>query len=252
MKAAEDARNSGKAVIETVSAMKQIATKISIIEEIARQTNLLALNAAIEAARAGEHGKGFAVVASEVRKLAERSQTAAAEIGTLSTSSVEVAEQAGNILVKLVPDIQKTAELVQEISAASSEQNTGVAQINKAVQLLDQVVQQNAAASEELSSTAEELSSQMEQLKYVAAFFSISNPDSTQGMRLVRKKKASERTAQPTVKKSTEKHPLLQDIEVGAAIAAEPATGRHHNGCSLRLGAHDGRAAGDDAEFEGY
>ena len=130
LKSAEDARQGGEAVSETVRAMREIAEKISIIEEIARQTDLLALNAAIEAARAGEHGKGFAVVASEVRKLAERSQTAAGEISKLSTSSVEVAEKAGNMLSKLVPDIQKTAELVQEISAASNEQNAGAEQIN--------------------------------------------------------------------------------------------------------------------------
>ena len=134
---------------------------------------LLALNAAIEAARAGEHGKGFAVVASEVRKLAERSQTAAGEISKLSSTSVEVAEKAGSMLEKLVPDIQKTSELVQEISAASNEQNTGSEQINKAIQQLDQVIQQNASASEELSSTAEELSAQAEQLQSTISFFKI-------------------------------------------------------------------------------
>ncbi len=156
---------------ETVAAMKQIAEKISIIEEIARQTDLLALNAAIEAARAGEHGKGFAVVASEVRKLAERSQTAAGEIGKLSSTSVEIAESAGEMLKKLVPDIQRTAELVQEISAASAEQNSGAEQINTALQQLDQVIQQNAAASEEMSSTAEELAAQAEQLQDTISFF---------------------------------------------------------------------------------
>jgi methyl-accepting chemotaxis protein len=171
LKSADDAREGGKAVVETVKAMKEIAEKISIIEEIARQTDLLALNAAIEAARAGEHGKGFAVVASEVRKLAERSQTAAGEISKLSSSSVEVAEKAGTMLEKLVPDIQKTSELVQEISAASNEQNTGSEQINKAIQQLDQVIQQNASASEELSSTAEELSAQAEQLQSTISFF---------------------------------------------------------------------------------
>ncbi|MBI5886086.1 MAG: MCP four helix bundle domain-containing protein, partial [Deltaproteobacteria bacterium] len=142
LKSAQDAKDSGKAVSETVIAMKEIAGRISIIEEIARQTNLLALNAAIEAARAGEHGKGFAVVASEVRKLAERSQTAAGEISKLSSTSVQIAEQAGEMLTRLVPDIQKTAELVQEISAASNEQNSGAEQINKALQQLDQVIQQ--------------------------------------------------------------------------------------------------------------
>jgi methyl-accepting chemotaxis protein len=173
LKAADDARDGGQAVAETVSAMKEIATKISIIEEIARQTNLLALNAAIEAARAGEHGKGFAVVATEVRKLAERSQLAAAEISKLSSSSVEVAEKAGELLTKIVPDIQKTAELVQEISAASNEQNTGSEQINKAIQQLDQVIQRNASATEEMASTSEELSSQAELLMDAIAFFRI-------------------------------------------------------------------------------
>jgi methyl-accepting chemotaxis protein len=170
-KSAADAREGGQAVQQTVSAMKEIAGKINIIEEIARQTNLLALNAAIEAARAGEHGKGFAVVASEVRKLAERSQKAAAEISELSSSSVEVAEKAGAMLTKMVPDIQKTAELVQEISASCKEQDTGAEQINKAMQQLDQVIQQNASASEEMASTSEELSSQAEQLQAAIGFF---------------------------------------------------------------------------------
>ncbi len=173
VKSAEDAKEGGAAVSNAVTAMKEIADKISIIEEIARQTNLLALNAAIEAARAGEHGKGFAVVAAEVRKLAERSQTAAAEISALSSSSVEVAERAGEMLGRMVPDIQKTAELVQEISAASNEQNTGADQINKAIQQLDQVIQQNAGASEEIASTAEELAAQAEQLQGAISFFKI-------------------------------------------------------------------------------
>jgi len=171
VKSAEDAKAGGKAVEETVQAMKEIADKISIIEEIARQTNMLALNAAIEAARAGEHGKGFAVVASEVRKLAERSQNAAAEISDLSASSVQVAERAGELLSKMVPDIQRTAELVQEISAASKEQDTGAEQINKAIQQLDQVIQQNASVSEEMASTAEELASQAEQLQVDISYF---------------------------------------------------------------------------------
>jgi len=173
LKAAEDAKQGGKAVSETVSAMKVIAGKISIIEEIARQTNLLALNAAIEAARAGEHGKGFAVVASEVRKLAERSQEAAAEINDLAGSSVEVAENAGSMLIRMVPDIQKTADLVQEISAACNEQSSGAAQINKAIQQLDQVIQQNAAAAEEMASTSTELLSQAEQLQNAVGFFKL-------------------------------------------------------------------------------
>ena len=172
-KAAKDARESGEAVTDAVVAMKEIATKISIIEEIARQTNLLALNAAIEAARAGDAGKGFAVVAAEVRKLAERSQNAAGEISELSATSVDVAEKAGDMLKKLVPDIQKTAELVQEISAASNEQNSGVGQINNAIQQLDQVIQQNASSTEEMASTTEELASQAQQLQETVEFFQV-------------------------------------------------------------------------------
>jgi methyl-accepting chemotaxis protein len=173
VKAAGDARQGGDAVSNTVVAMKQIADKIMIVEEIARQTNLLALNAAIEAARAGEHGKGFAVVAAEVRKLAERSQLAAGEIGTLSSESVAVAESAGNLLKVIVPDIQRTAELVQEIAAASKEQDTGAEQINRAIQQLDQIIQQNASSSEEMAATAEELSSQAEQLQEMLAYFNL-------------------------------------------------------------------------------
>ena len=168
---ANDAQGGGKAVAETVTAMREIAGKITIVEEIARQTNMLALNAAIEAARAGEHGKGFAVVASEVRKLAERSQAAAKEISGLSTSSVEVAERAGMMLASILPEIRKTAQLVQEINAASREQDSGAGQINKAIQQLDQVIQQNASAAEEMASTSEELSSQAEQLQATVAFF---------------------------------------------------------------------------------
>lgn len=173
LRAAKDAEEGGSAVARTVEAMNRIAEKISIIEEIARQTNLLALNAAIEAARAGEHGKGFAVVASEVRKLAERSGVAAAEISELSSSSVQVAQSAGEMLQKIVPDIQKTASLVQEIAAASNEQNAGADQINKAIQQLDSVVQQNASASEEMASTSEELSSQAQQLMQNISFFKL-------------------------------------------------------------------------------
>jgi len=172
-KAAEDAREGGKAVADTVVAMKKIAKKISVIEVVASQTDLLALNAAIEAARAGEHGKGFAVVATEVRKLAERSQKAASEIGELSVSCVEIAERAGEMLEKIVPDIRRTADLIQEIAAASKEQNMGAEQVNKAVQQLDVVIQQNVSLSEELASTAEELASQAEHIREMMAFFTV-------------------------------------------------------------------------------
>ncbi|MBJ6750317.1 HAMP domain-containing methyl-accepting chemotaxis protein [Geomonas anaerohicana] len=177
LKTAADAKESGEAVTKTVHAMREIAGKISIIEEIARQTNLLALNAAIEAARAGEHGKGFAVVASEVRKLAERSQKAAAEISNLSQGSVEVADKAGEMLAQMLPNIQKTSELVQEITAACKEQDAGVVQINQAIQQLDQVIQQNASAAEEMASTAEELASQAEQLQGAISQLTAGNSD---------------------------------------------------------------------------
>jgi methyl-accepting chemotaxis protein len=179
LKSASDALESGKAVTEAVSAMKDIAGKISIIEEIARQTNLLALNAAIEAARAGEHGKGFAVVAAEVRKLAERSQVAAAEISSLSSSSVGVAEKAGAMLAKLVPDIQKTSELVQEISASSKEQASGADQINASIQQLNHVIQQNAGSAEEMASMAQELSSQSDKLMETISFFKVESGSRT-------------------------------------------------------------------------
>jgi methyl-accepting chemotaxis protein len=238
VKSAGDAREGGKAVVETVHAMKDIAGKISIIEEIARQTNLLALNAAIEAARAGEHGKGFAVVASEVRKLAERSQKAAAEISELSASSVDVAEKAGDLLTKMVPDIQRTAELVQEISAASREQDTGAEQINKAIQQLDQVIQQNAGASEEMASTAEELASQAEQLQATIAFFTIDDRDV----------KRTQSIKAPSFKKSTT---TVQPhkVRIQHIAPAQKANGYHAMGHELDMG-----AGGDhlDSEFEKF
>jgi methyl-accepting chemotaxis protein len=243
LKSATDAMESGKAVSETVGAMKDIAAKISIIEEIARQTNLLALNAAIEAARAGEHGKGFAVVASEVRKLAERSQTAAGEISKLSASSVEVAEKAGQMLAKLVPDIQKTAELVQEISAASKEQTTGADQINAAIQQLNQVIQQNAGAAEEMSSTAEELSSQAEQLQDTISFFRVDGVDS-QAMRKV----------MTSVKKPTTPSHAIQVAHLApAAKSAAPGVLATHKGVALNL-RHEHKGNGDsrDAEFDRF
>jgi methyl-accepting chemotaxis protein len=158
--------------------MRTIAEKIGIVQEIARQTDLLALNAAVEAARAGEHGKGFAVVASEVRKLAERSQSAAAEISAMSSDTVKVATEAGEMLNRLVPDIRKTAELVSEISAACREQDIGASQINEAIQQLDKVTQQNSGASEEMSATSEELAAQAEELQSSIAFFRVDRPNS--------------------------------------------------------------------------
>jgi methyl-accepting chemotaxis protein len=231
-KSAEDAKKGGESVAKTLAAMKEIASKISIIEEIARQTNLLALNAAIEAARAGEHGKGFAVVAAEVRKLAERSQHAAAEISELSGSSVEVAEQAGKMLSEMVPDIQRTAELVQEISAASKEQDTGAEQVNQAIMQLDQVIQQNASASEEMASTSEELSSQAEQLQDTIAFFKID----TKGGSSVR------HAPQPVVKKKQAELPAPKPMfkKTRKSTAAS-------GGLDLDLGADGGKL---DDEFE--
>jgi methyl-accepting chemotaxis protein len=170
---AKDAELSGNAVSRAVEAMQTIAEKITIVQEIARQTDLLALNAAVEAARAGEHGRGFAVVASEVRKLAERSQSAAAEISSLSAGTVKVAQEAGGMLAKLVPDIKRTAELVEEITAACREQDVGSAQINQAIQQLDQVAQQNASVSEQVSATSDELAAQSEQLQTTIAFFRV-------------------------------------------------------------------------------
>jgi methyl-accepting chemotaxis protein len=178
-KAAREAMEGGQAVGMTVDAMKQIATKISIIDDIAYQTNLLALNAAIEAARAGEHGKGFAVVAAEVRKLAERSQVAAQEIGNLASNSVQLAEKAGSLLGNMVPSIQKTSELVQEIAAASGEQSQGVTQITGAMNHLSTATQQTASASEELSATAEQLSAQASQLQDQMAFFKLAEDKHT-------------------------------------------------------------------------
>jgi methyl-accepting chemotaxis protein len=234
IKSSVDAKEGGKAVIETVAAMKEIASKISIIEEISRQTNLLALNAAIEAARAGEHGKGFAVVASEVRKLAERSQSAAGEISGLSTRSVAIAEQAGEMLTKMVPDIQRTAELVQEITASSKEQDTGAEQINKAIQQLDQVIQQNASASEEMASTSEELSSQAEQLSDAVAFFRIDAGGHSRAPRQQAAKQAKR----------------VQIAHAGVKVKPAPARRSSGGGINLELG----NAGPDhlDDEFEKF
>jgi len=215
MKSAQDAKEGGSAVLETVSAMKTIAEKIAIVEEIARQTDLLALNAAIEAARAGEHGKGFAVVASAVRRLAERSADAAGEISKLSSTSVEVAEKAGVLLNQIVPDIQKTSQLVQEITAASNEQNTGAEQINSAIQQLNQVVQQNASAAEEMSSTAEELSSQAVQLQESISFFKIGN-ERTQRSTLAAKKSTNDAPRVAKVMKNHHEVPRITKVKEDA------------------------------------
>ena len=240
---AVDAEESGRAVGNTVSAMKQITEKISIIQEIARQTNLLALNAAIEAARAGEHGKGFAVVASEVRKLAERSQSAAGEITELAQSSVGVAEKAGQMLQQLVPNIKKTADLVMEITAASNEQNAGANQINKAIQQLDQVIQQNASASEEMASTSEELSSQAQQLQSSVSFFNIGDHGLQSGRRKAPARATHAALHHPTV------HHIAGGKSAPKALDHKPAkpaaSGR---GIQVDLGGNDG----EDDEFERF
>ena len=194
-KAAKDAGEGGGAVGETVAAMKKIAGKISIIDDIAYQTNLLALNAAIEAARAGEHGKGFAVVAAEVRKLAERSQVAAQEIIELAGSSVALAEKAGKLLTDMVPSITKTSDLVQEITAASEEQSTSAGQINATMDQLNTVTQQNAASSEELASTAEEVNAQAEQLRQLMEYFKIGGQGRVEGPAAVKRPQSGAQSA---------------------------------------------------------
>jgi methyl-accepting chemotaxis protein len=244
-KAAEDARTGGEAVARTVEAMKSVAEKINIIEEIARKTDLLALNAAVEAARAGEHGKGFAVVASEVRKLAERSQTAAAEISRLTADGVKTADGAGQLLARLVPDIQRTAELVREIAAASAEQSTGATQVNKAIQQLDQVIQQNSAASEEMASTAEELASQAGILQATIAFFKTDNANPAGQPRANRAASsiaARRKTANP---KSAESHSMTAALaKMQHAVKA--------GGASIDLDTNNGGADSHDRDFAPY
>jgi len=239
-KASQDARSSGEAVNRTVSAMRQVAEKIGIIEEIARKTDLLALNAAVEAARAGEHGKGFAVVASEVRKLAERSQTAAGEISRLTVEGVQVAEGAGQMLAKLVPDIQKTAELLREISAASAEQSTGASQVNKAIQQLDQVIQQNSSSSEEMAATAEELSSQAEVLQSSISFFKTGEPVRPAGSYSA--KNARARSSAATRKSSTHSRPSTASLsQMQRALSGA--------GTNITLDSDKGSADHQDQEF---
>jgi methyl-accepting chemotaxis protein len=244
-KAALDARSSGEAVIKTVLAMKEVAEKIGIIEEIARKTDLLALNAAVEAARAGEHGKGFAVVASEVRKLAERSQAAAAETSRLSGEGVRTAEGAGQLLERLVPDIQKTAELVREIAAASAEQSAGAGQVNTALQQLDQVIQANSSASEEMASTAEELASQAEVLQSSIGFFKVGG---VQTARVDRGRRAASAPAARQRVAPAKPAPLAS---TGAGLAK---MGRvvSSSGAAIDLGGHTGGPDAKDHDFAPY
>ena len=233
---AKDAEASGDAVGRAVTAMRTIAEKISIVQEIARQTDLLALNAAVEAARAGEHGKGFAVVASEVRKLAERSQAAAAEISSLSGDTVKVATDAGEMLNRLVPDIRKTAELVSEISAACREQDIGASQINEAIQQLDKVTQTNAGASEEMSGTSEELAAQAEELQTSIAFFKVDRANSGNNVSQVRRPSPARPAAKPM-----------------AAVARRPDNGvaaQQNRARGFALDMSMGGPDSDDADFK--
>jgi methyl-accepting chemotaxis protein len=256
-KAAKDAQQSGEEVRRTVSSMQEIAEKIGIIEEIARKTDLLALNAAVEAARAGEHGKGFAVVASEVRKLAERSATAAAEISQLSRTGVSVAEGAGAMLVRLVPDIRKTAELVQEISAASAEQSTGVEQSNRALQDLDRVIQQNAAAAEQMAATAEELSAQATRLQGSIGFFKLDRADRAGAGNIRLRPQLTAAAEKPSAAhaKRTPRAKLAQPITSSASTMT--AANSNHNGQGPMTGVvldmgEPAAASGDDSSFERY
>jgi methyl-accepting chemotaxis protein len=245
-KAASDADIGAGAVTKAVAAMKDIAIKINVIEEIARQTNLLALNAAIEAARAGEAGKGFAVVASEVRKLAERSQSAAGEILSLSKTSVDVAEEAGRRILQVVPDINKTADLVAEISAASREQSVGVDQIARAITQLDTVIQQNASASEEMASMAEELSGQAEQLASAIAFFKIED----QSGPVSRKASTSKKAAASDVKPHQVK--IAHTIQNIAEKPAKPVPGTPSGKTGIILRLDKSKDSPSDADFEEF
>ncbi|MFV3126202.1 methyl-accepting chemotaxis protein [Niveispirillum sp. KHB5.9] len=237
-----DAQASGQAVARAVSAMQTIAEKIMIVQEIARQTDLLALNAAVEAARAGEHGRGFAVVASEVRKLAERSQTAAAEIGTMSSQTVRAAQEAGDMLTRLVPDIRKVAELVAEISAACREQDIGGEQINQAIQQLDKVTQQNASASEEMSATSEELAAQSDQLQSSIAYFRFDHGGRTAAP-MRRPVAAPAKRPAPAAKPASAK--LLKP-------SAGLRNGHLRNAAAAGFALDMGKGDAHDAEFERY
>jgi len=230
-------------VEETLSAMKTIANKIAIVEEIARQTDLLALTAAIEAARAGEHGKGFAVVAAAVRRLAERSAEAAGEISKHSVNSVAVAEKAGKLLGQIVPAIQKTTHLVQEITAASNEQNTGAEQVNAASQQLNQVVQQNSSAAEEMSSTSEELSSQAMQLQEAISFFKI-DTDGTRKAVSVKTAKAGHVLAKPRV--------MNVHHEASRVIKGRDESAPRHTGVLIDMSDKEAKGDPKDEDFEQY
>ncbi|WP_323571794.1 methyl-accepting chemotaxis protein [Rhizobium sp. 28DA2] len=236
----KDAEASGEAVNRAVVAMRTIAEKISIVQEIARQTDLLALNAAVEAARAGEHGKGFAVVASEVRKLAERSQAAASEISSLSGETVQVATEAGDMLNRLVPDIRKTAELVAEISAACREQDIGASQINEAIQQLDKVTQQNSGASEEMSATSEELAAQAEELQSSIAFFKVDTSSvSSRPAQAAHRPSAKPAATRPAMKPAPVRKP-----QTGNTVSAQQARVKGF-ALDMSMGGPDA----DDADF---
>ncbi len=236
----KDAEASGEAVNRAVVAMRTIAEKISIVQEIARQTDLLALNAAVEAARAGEHGKGFAVVASEVRKLAERSQAAASEISSLSGETVQVATEAGDMLNRLVPDIRKTAELVAEISAACREQDIGASQINEAIQQLDKVTQQTSGASEEMSATSEELAAQAEELQSSIAFFKVDTSSvSSRPAQAAHRPAAKPAATRPAMKPAPVRKP-----QTGNTVSAQQARVKGF-ALDMSMGGPDA----DDADF---
>jgi len=244
---AKDAELSGEAVNRAVTAMQTIAEKITIVQEIARQTDLLALNAAVEAARAGEHGRGFAVVASEVRKLAERSQIAATEIGAVSSETVKAAQSAGEMLGALVPNIRKTAELVSEISAACREQDIGASQINEAIQQLDQVTQQNASASEQMTATSEELSGQAEELQSSIAFFRTDAAGAGKSMSITPVRAAPGRPAarrQAPVKSAAKSAAQARKV---SGVAAQQARAKGF-ALDLAMGGPDA----DDADFKAY